>query len=112
MLTHDLRLASQYGTQITRGEIVCDNGKPCILIALLDSLDPPVQNPGQVIPYDGSGRRVWIDEETGEQVKTQAFWQLQDGAEFVESTSNVMLVEKVDSPPQEILDILDKVVVP
>jgi hypothetical protein len=55
---------------------------------------------------------VWIDLQTGQQVKRQSFWRLLDGSEKITSTQNTVLVEKLDAPPQEILDILGRVIVP
>jgi len=37
---------------------------------------------------------------------------LADGSESITSTQTTLLVEKVSEPPQEILDILGKVIVP
>ena len=56
-------------------------------------------------------KRVWIDMQTGQQVKTETFWVLKDGKEAYPTTSSVLLVEKVAAPPQEILNVLAKVVV-
>ncbi len=97
---------------ITREETTCDDGQPCLLITGSESFSQPMQNPGESEPFYGAGRRVWINLQTGEQVKTEAFWLLQDGTERVDYTYHSLLVEKVDAPPQAILDILSRVVVP
>ena len=112
LFTNSLSSAVQYGSNITREEVVCDNGSPCLLITLQDSISPPVQNPGESQAFSGSGQRVWIDSETGQQVKSQSFWLLVDGSERATWTQETTLVEKVDNPPQYILDILSKIVVP
>ena len=112
-LTRDLSQAAQYeNTHLTREEIPCDNGRPCLLITGWETFASPVQNPGETLAFTGGGRRVWIDMETGQQVKDQKFRLLEDGSEAVTSTSSYILVEKVDSPPEEILDALDRVIVP
>lgn len=112
MLTQDLSRAAEYDTLVIREETTCDDGKPCLLITLLDTFASPVQNPGETQAFSGSGRRVWIDLETGQQIKEQSFWLLKDGSEEITSTSTTRLVEKVAFPPQEILDMLARVIIP
>ncbi len=112
MLTRDLALAEQYGVSVTREEITCDNGQPCIVITSVESFSQSVQNPGETQAFAGSGRKVWISLTTGQQIQFQVFWRLEDGTDRVESTDRYLLVEKVSLPPQEILDILAKVIVP
>lgn len=112
LFTNSLSSAVQYGSIITREEVVCDNSRSCLRITLQDSIYPPVQNPGESQAFSGSGQRVWIDTETGQQVKSQSFWRLVDGSERINWTQETTLVEKVDNPPQYILDVLSKVVVP
>jgi hypothetical protein len=55
---------------------------------------------------------VWIQVETGQQVKIQSFWSLADGTEQVGYTQRTELVEKVLIPPDEVLEILDSIVLP
>ena len=112
LFTNSLSNAVQYGSGITREEVECDNGGPCLRVTLQESISPAVQNPGESQAFSGSGQRVWIDTETGQQVKSQSFWHLVDGSERINWTQSTTLVEKVDNAPQYILDILSKVVVP
>ena len=111
-LTQDISHAAQNNARVLREETTCDNGRACLLITRLDSFDKPVQNAGEPQAFSGSGRRVWIDLQSGQQVKWQSFWRLVDGSEKIVSTKNTVLVEKLASPPQEILDILGKVIRP
>jgi hypothetical protein len=112
ILTRDLSQATQYGSRVIREESTCDDGRSCLLITLWDTSAGSGKNPGEMQAFSGSGRRVWIDRETGQQVKEQRFWRSEDGHEVISSTTSYILVEKVDSPPQEILDILAKIIVP
>jgi hypothetical protein len=112
MLTPDLGQAAQYHTAVTRTETICEDGSTCLLITLLDSFGNPIQNPGETQSFHGSGRRIWINLQSGQQVKFESFWVLEDGQERIDFTKRVLLVEKVMSPPQEILDLLAKVVIP
>ena len=97
---------------ITRQESPCDDGRACIEVTAQEFFPQPITNPGEDQAFWGAGRRVWVDSFTGQQVKVQSFWLLEDGSELISFTKNNLPVEKVNSPPQEILDILAKVVVP
>ncbi len=110
-LTHSLGSADQYGIQVTHKDSTCENGNDCLLVTLLDTFESPMQNPGEEQAFTGSGQHFWIDEESGLQVRWQSFWVLEDGSESIISTENTILVEKVNTPPQNILDILSKVIV-
>ena len=111
--TQDMSRAVESGkANLTREEITCENGSACLLITSREDFPNPIQNPGEPQPFTGIGRRVWIDLETGQQVKYQTFWLLADGAEQVDHTEQVLTVEKVESPPQEVLEILAKVIRP
>ncbi|MDO9300714.1 MAG: hypothetical protein Q7T89_04985, partial [Anaerolineales bacterium] len=112
MLTQSLAQAAQYNTQVLREETTCEDGSPCLLIALLDSFTQPTQNSGEAQAFGGSGHRTWINLQSGQQVKFESFRVMSDGQERVDFTQRTLLVEKVASPPQEVLDILGRVVVP
>ena len=106
-----LKLPLDIGTTVLRESTTCENGSPCLLITLRSNYGSPLQNSGEAQAFYGSCKRVWIDVQTGQQVKTEFFWVLKDGKEAYLSTSSVLLVEKVAAAPQEILDVLAKVVV-
>jgi hypothetical protein len=112
MLTQDLNQGAKYKTLVSSENIKCEDGSACLLVTLLDSLAQPVQNPGEAQSFSGAGRRTWINLQTGQQVKSQAFWRLKDGSERINYTYQTVLVEKVNTPTQEILDILARVIVP
>jgi hypothetical protein len=103
--------SSSNGT-ITRQDLPCEDSRPCIVVTMQDKFAQPITNPGEDQAFWGAGRRVWVDSQTGQQVKVQSFWLLEDGSELIGFTKNNLLAEKVVSPPQEILDILARVVVP
>jgi len=112
MLVQDLAQAEENGISITREETTCDDFQPCIVITSLDSFSQPILRGGETQALVGAGNIVWINPATGQQIQFQSFWQLEDGTKRVESTTRYLTVEKVASPPQEILDILAKVIVP
>lgn len=112
-LTGELSRATKYeNSQITREEITCNNGRPCLLISGWENFSSPMQNPGETQAFFGAGRHVWIDLETGQQVQYQSFWLLEDGSERINSTSSYILTDKVCSPSQEVLDLLARVIAP
>jgi hypothetical protein len=82
------------GESVTREETSCEDGSACLLITIIN----PV-----------GGRRVWINMQTGQQVQFQPFQRLADGTEQAQFTQRFVLVERVTSPPQEVLDILERV---
>ncbi len=112
MLTQSLAQAAQYNAQVLREETTCEDGSPCLLITLLDSFSQPMQNPGEAQTFGGSGNRTWINLQSGQQVKFEWFWVMSDGQERVDSTRRTLLVEKVLSAPQDVLDFFAKVVAP
>lgn len=112
LLTQDLVQAAQYHAQVIREEVTCDDGTPCLLVTLFDVFEQPSQNPDESQPIIGMGRKTWVNRTTGQQVKAQAFTRFQDGSERVEFTDRTVTVEKMESPPQDVLNILKRVVVP
>lgn len=95
----DLDYASKYGEYVTREETACEDGSPCLLISMR-------YNVGVF------GRRVWIKMETGQQVKIQSFEENPDGTEIVLFTQTFLPVERMDVPPQEVLDMIERVMFP
>ncbi len=99
-------------TYVQHEKTQCENGEECLLITIQDALAEPALNPGEEKAFIGSGLRVWINLATGLQVIEQYFWQLEDGSESINSTSQVLLVEKQETAPPQILDVLARVIVP
>jgi len=95
----DLEYALQYGESVSREETVCEDGSPCLLISMR-------YNVGVF------GRRVWINMETGQQVKLQTSQQMPDGTETTLFTQTFLPVERRDAPPQEVLDVFSRVLLP
>lgn len=82
------------------------------MVSMSENFEQAIKNPGQTQAFSGSGYRVWIDLTTGQQIKNQSFWLLEDRSEKVTSTTSYLLVEKTEAAPQEIQDILKRVKVP
>ncbi len=113
LLTRTLAAALQDGaTQVQQEQTTCDDGSACLLVTIQNFFPSPIQNPGEEHAFSGTGERVWINLASGQQVEDQTYWLLADGGAQNSRTTTVTLVEKVDSAPQEIQDIVESVVVP
>jgi WD40 repeat protein len=97
LLLTDLDYALSHGQTVSREEVACEDGSPCLLITMADG---------------ASTRRTWLNLETGQQVKTQASQKMPDGTEKILFTQTTLSAERVKSPPQDVLDILSKVLFP
>ena len=110
LFSQDLAQAEEKGLAIQQEETTCDDGSACLFVAVSEAVS--FQNPGESQATTEVGRRVWINLESGQQVELQAFAYLADGSEQIEFTREILLVEKIDSPTQDVLDILAQVTVP
>ncbi len=106
------RITQDDNSRLNSEEKSLPDGKSCLIITGWEKFSNPIQNPGETQAYYGAGERVWIDLETGQLIERQTFWLLEDGNETVSSTTKFTFVEKVENPPQDIIDILGRVVVP
>ena len=104
--------AEEYKSEISGDEVDCQDGKRCLLITIKDPLNPPIQPSGYEKAIIATISKVWIDKETGLQFKFESLYLYDDGSEEVRTTREVLLVEKVDQAPDEVIGILDRVVLP
>jgi len=111
-LSRDLDSALQRAQPVLREETNCVDGSPCLVITVTEQIPQPIQNPGAPAPFYGHGNRVWINLESGLQVKHQRFWLLQNGEEQATFTQHILLVENLTAPPDGVLDILTNIVLP
>jgi len=111
-LTQDLDSALQRDQLVLREETTCEDSSSCLLITVLDQIPQSLDNKAGTQSFSARGQHVWVNLETGQQVKYQSFWQLQDGTEMIDLTQRVLLAEKVSAPPDEVLKILDSIVMP
>lgn len=111
ILTRSLGQAAQYQTVVTHEETLCEDGAPCLLVTLTETFATPIQNPGEPVAFSGAFQRIWIDRQSGLQRVQQSGWLLPDGAQ-VNSTYRVLQVEKVNTPPEETLRIINGVIPP
>jgi hypothetical protein len=102
----------QAGTDTFRRDESCEDGRPCIEIIGQQTFSQPVNNPNEAQSFWGAGQEVWIDAGTGQTVQVQSFWLLEDGSRLINFTKKYLTVERVESPPQQILNTLEHVVVP
>lgn len=112
-LLKDLNDTLEYNdTTVIIENVLCGNDSPCYLVAFLLTSDEPAKNTDGAQSFTGHGRQVWIDKKSGQMIKSRSLLRFPDGTEQVDHTYTILLVEKVDTPPQDVLDILVKVVVP
>ncbi|MHB8779033.1 MAG: WD40 repeat domain-containing protein [Anaerolineales bacterium] len=93
----DLDYALSYGQTVLREETTCEGGSPCLLVTVNDG---------------NFSRRAWINMVTGQQVKLQTAQQMPDGTETILFTQTFLLVERMDVPPQKVLDTFSKILFP
>ncbi|HEX2997510.1 MAG TPA: hypothetical protein VHP14_21995 [Anaerolineales bacterium] len=93
----DLDYALRHGEIVVREEATCEDGSSCLLVTVNEM---------------NIARRVWISMETGQQVKLQTSQRDSDGAETILFTQTFLPVERMDAPPQEVLDLFVRVVFP
>jgi len=93
----DLDYALSHGQTVLRKETTCEDSAPCLLVTVNDG---------------NFSRRAWINMVTGQQVKLQTAQQMPDGTETILFTQTFLPVERMDAPPQEVLDLLAKVLFP
>lgn len=92
------------------GENVIFDGRRCLLVTLQTLFDPPASFPPlpeKVVRID---HKIWIDEERGQIVKVEIVYILDDGTELVLQTTLYPLKERIQEPPDEVLDLLDQVI--
>ncbi len=104
--------ADEYKSEITGEEVDCQDGKRCLLIMVKDLLEQPIQENGSQKAISGTVLNVWIDLKTGLQFKFESIYLYDDGSEEVRTTRQVLLVEKVEQAPEEVVGMLDRVVLP
>lgn len=112
ILTPSLDSAAKYQTAVTYEELPCDDGTACLLVTLTDMFATPIQNPGETVAFSGAFSKTWINRQSGLQHQQQSGWILTDGSLRLNSTYRVLRVEKVNTPPDEILRIINGVIPP
>lgn len=96
-ILRDLESALKHGETVSREETTCEDDLPCLLIAVSDRY---------IV------RRVWILVETGQQARLQTAQKNPDGTETILFTQAFLPVERMDVPPQEVLDMFERVMFP
>lgn len=110
--TFDLTHNDLTDTTVTREDTLCENGQPCVLFTVIENYPQPIEDTNEGFSYSGFVKQVWMDANTGQQHHTVRLNRLANGEKLLHDIYDILTIEKVDSPPQEILDILDNVQVP
>lgn len=101
-------LQAEAGTKVIREEVLLDQ-RPCLLIILRTAFDPPIEITSIPQRVARADNKTWIDQETGKILQKEIVYGLEDGTDYVLQTLRHITIERVDTPPQEILDMLDQV---
>ncbi len=104
--------AEQDKSEISREEVDCQDGKRCLLISVQNTFEQPLKLFGNEKAITATIYKVWIDKETGLQFKIESLYLYDDSSEEVRTNRQVLQVEKVDQVPQEVIEILDRVLLP
>ena len=100
------------GGATIRLENVLLDGKACQLYEVTQLYDLPQVFDGEPAPVQAIRFGAWVDPESGKVLQTQNGMDYMDGSSRVKATTRFLSLEKVETPPQEILDLLAKVVAP
>lgn len=82
---------------VQREDTTCDDSSPCLLIKMRDGK---------------FARHVWVNTNTGQLVKLLALEYGADEAEITQFTQTFLPAEWTSAPPQEVLDLFEKVIFP
>lgn len=110
-LPEDIQAIGQQGGQVQMEETVLD-GKPCWIITLVNAYNPPIQIAGTDRVINRTERKVWIEQATGFILLREMTDYLMDGRVFVLQQLRILTQERVETPPQEILNYLSEVGAP
>jgi hypothetical protein len=53
-----------------------------------------------------------MDVQTGNLIRSENIWLYEDGTEKIEAFYGLRIIEKLDSAPQEVLDIFSRIILP
>ncbi len=104
----DLILRPNYASDVIREETILD-GQPCLLVTLASRYDPPLVTTGISQPVVQSELKTWIDQKSGLIRMVQTVSQLEDGTSLTIQMMSYPVKERVEEPPQEVLDLLQRV---
>ncbi|MDD5371137.1 MAG: DUF4179 domain-containing protein [Anaerolineaceae bacterium] len=99
------------GAKAIREEVVLD-GRSCLLINRHTAFDQPMEITSIPQRVKWTEHQTWIDRETGQIVKIEIIYGLEDGADYILQTMRYLTSERVDAPPPEIQYLLDQVTTP
>ena len=102
--------AYQNGQSVKHEETTCE-GRPCWLIWIQSDVEtfrhPVIQK--MVV---GNIQKIWMNFQTGRLIRSESIWQFEDGTEQLETFFVLRILEKLDSPPREVLNIFEKIILP
>ena len=107
-LPEEIERTLEQGGQAEQAQTVLD-GQPCRLITLIDIFDPPLQIGGTELFVERVERMYWIDPDSGDILLRERYDHLTDGTRIAREHLRILVQERVDAPPPEILELLSQV---
>jgi hypothetical protein len=99
------------GRTVERVEAVLE-GRRTWLLTVAQEYEPPQVYQGEPAPVWKSEYRVWVDQETGRLLQSQNVMFYVDRESRVTDTTIFRQPERVESPPPEVLQLLDQMILP
>ena len=99
------------GRTVERMEVVLE-GRRSWLLRVAQEYEPPQVYQGEPAPVWKSEYRVWVDQETGRVLQSQSVMFYVDGESRVRDTTVFRQLERVETPPSEVLQLLDQMILP
>ncbi|MDD5369867.1 MAG: hypothetical protein PHQ40_12335 [Anaerolineaceae bacterium] len=107
-LSNSIENAQKYHLQFSQEKTTLED-RSCWLVRLATVFDPPTTIAPHAKQVSRSETRTWIDRETGQILQFQTVFTFVDGEEQAIQTMRYHIKERIDTPPQEILDLLKQV---
>jgi hypothetical protein len=101
-------LQSRGDVSAIREEALLDH-RLCLQITIQTIFNPPTKIDPLPKKVVSTNYKVWIDRGTGQILKVESLFGLEDGTDFVMQTLLYPTKERVDKPPKEIIDLLNRV---
>ncbi len=102
--------AFQNGQSVQHEETTCE-GQPCWLIWMQSNVEP-FRHPATQKMVIGNIQKIWMDLQIGKLIRSENIWLYEDGTEKIEAFYGLRIIEKLDSAPQEVLDIFSRIILP
>jgi len=105
----DLILQSKLAENVLKEEKIVD-GEPYQIITLQEHHDPAIEVTPLTKRVILDQFKTWINQETGLVWMTQIIYRFEDGTELISQSMRYSTMERINHPPQDVLDLLGQVI--